>query len=434
MLRTWSASAVNWPRIMKLREWRRMPSAIIARRPAVAQRRYADAEAASLLRRALALVADFPESAGRDERELELLVDLGLALVTTQGYAMPEVGETYERALMLSRRLGEHKHLYSVLSGSWVFHIVRGQLETARDVALQFLDLAGGESEATLSAAGHFLLGCSNFHLGEFASSEEHLRKALEVFGGGSHSALTLFTGPDIGVFCRSYLSHVLWHLGLPDQAARKSQEAIAEARRLSHPFSLAVALNYAAMLHLFRREGAETLSRAEESAAVSRQYDFAYYLPMAGILAGWARSAVGDTEAGLEQLRRGIEALKATGAELRLPFYHGLLAEACAAAGRTGEGLANLSIAFAFQSKNGEQWASADLHRIQGDLLLRSGDPEQAPSLTGEPWRQPGRRVRAWVSCAPPPACAGCRRRQRTPWRWSACISHSPKASRFRI
>jgi len=59
--------------------------------------------------------------------------------------------------------------------------------------------------------------------------------------------------------------------------------------------------------------------------------------------------------------------------------FYYGLLAEACAAASRAGEGLANVAIGFAFQSKNGETWASWDVHRIQGDLLLQSGDREQA-------------------------------------------------------
>ena len=109
---------------------------------AVARHRYADAEAADLLRRALVLCRNFPESARRDRQELELLVTLGPVLVTTQGYSTPEVGELYERALLLSRRLGENEHVFPVLSGAWVYHVVRGQLETAREVAQQCLDLA----------------------------------------------------------------------------------------------------------------------------------------------------------------------------------------------------------------------------------------------------------------------------------------------------
>ena len=116
----------------------------------------------------------------------------------------------------------------------------------------------------------------------------------------------------------------------------------------------------------------------------------------MAEILAGWSRSREGDGE-GLLQLRNGLEALKATGAELRTPFYHGLLAEACAAEGRTGEALANISIGFAFQNQNGETWISADLHRIQGDVLLKAGDAVEASACFRralEASRQTGARL----------------------------------------
>ena len=54
-----------------------------------------------LLRRALALCRGFPDSDRRLEQELDLLVKLGPALVTTEGYSAAEVGETYERALEL---------------------------------------------------------------------------------------------------------------------------------------------------------------------------------------------------------------------------------------------------------------------------------------------------------------------------------------------
>ena len=87
----------------------------------VARQRFSDAEAAELIRRALRLCREFPETAKRDNEELELLVTLGPSLVTTHGYSMPEVGETYERGLLLSKRLANNKHLFSLLSGAWVF-------------------------------------------------------------------------------------------------------------------------------------------------------------------------------------------------------------------------------------------------------------------------------------------------------------------------
>jgi predicted ATPase len=158
-----------------------------------------------------------------------------------------------------------------------------------------------------------------------------------------------------------------------------KSEEALAAARQVSHPFSMAIALDYAAMLHTFDRDMERARIRSEEAAAVCRKHGFTYYLSVAEILAGWAMALTGDAQAGLARLRQGLETFKASGAELRLPFYHGLLAEACAQAGQPGEALANISSGFAFQAKNGEAWASPELHRIHGDLLLLRGNRPQA-------------------------------------------------------
>ncbi|MGI8959714.1 MAG: hypothetical protein ACR2IV_08155 [Bryobacteraceae bacterium] len=65
--------------------------------------------------------------------------------------------------------------------------------------------------------------------------------------------------------------------------------------------------------------------------------------------------------------------------AEIRLPYYFTLLAETFGRAGLVGEALASLSTGFAFASKNGEDWAAAELNRVQGDLLASEGKPEPA-------------------------------------------------------
>jgi len=259
--------------------------------------------------------------------------------------------------------------------------VVRGDLETAGALAAQCLDLAQQEGAAELCVLGDFILGVYNFHLGRLEASAAHLERALANYSGGSHPAVALFAGPDIGVFCRSYQSHLAWHLGREEEAVSISQESLAAAHRVAHPFSMAIALDYAAMLHVFRHESGPALAHAEEAAAVCRKHGFTYYLSMAEILAGWAMATgdEGDRGAGVSRMRHGLEALKTLGAELRLPFYLGLLAEACARCGQLGEALANISNGFAFQTKNGEIWAAADLHRIHGDLLLQNGNPLQA-------------------------------------------------------
>lgn len=345
----------------------------------VARKRFSDSEAADLLRRALRLCREFPESVKRHNEELELLVALGPSLVTTQGYSMPEVGETYDRGLLLSRQLANNKHLFSLLSGAWVFHIVRGNIEESRRLAQEAVDGAQRDGVAPQRMASHFLLATSLFHLGKLGASWEQLEKASPTYSDPSHPALAFFAGPDVGVFCGCYQSHLMCQFGDVELAVAKSNEAVERARELSRPFTLGIALVYSAMLNVYRRNGMQALTAAEEASEVCRKHEFPYYLALADIFAGWGIGMQGDTAAGLARLRQGLDEFRATGAGLRLPFYYGLLAEVLGSAGLFREALANVASGFAFLNKNGEAWAAPELHRIHGDLLLQSKDISQS-------------------------------------------------------
>ena len=348
------------------------------RAAAYARQRYADTEAADLLRRALALCRGFSDSDRRMKQELDLLVSLGPALVTTEGYSAAEVGETYERALSLSRRLDD-RNVFVILSGAWVFHMVRGDLEIARQFSLEFLQRAEREPTPGLLLAGNFLLGSSLYHLGQLKVSLSHMTAAIGAHSGPSESVLALFAGPDIGVFCRCYLAHLAWHREDGNHADRHAAEAMAAGERIRHPFSEAIALDYSAMLHVFRGESRLALDRGREAVELCSRHSFAYYLAMANILTGWAAAAEGGVSAGLAQLRGGMDEMRRLGAEIRLPYYFTLLAETLGRAGLIGEALASLSTGFAFASKNGEEWALAELHRVQGELLAAEGKLEAA-------------------------------------------------------
>ncbi len=337
----------------------------------VARGRYADAEAASQLRRAISLCRELPESRNRELLELELLVELGPVLVTTSGYAADEVGETYQRAEDLLHLPGALRHLTTILSGSWVFHEVRGHFETARALSERLVEAGRQEQEGSEAIlAGEFLSGSCLFHLGDFTESERLLTLVLENYTGTGSMAIRVFAGPDLGVFCGAYLSHALWHSGKRQAALWRMEASRRSAVAVGHPFSMVIALNYAAMLHVFEADPEKALAAASEASAICMKYGFAYYGSMAEILAGWGEAQAGRLESGIVRLKTGIDSLRATGAEMRLPFYYAMLAEVCLKAGRTGEGLAHVSTAFAFQGKNRETWSVPMLQRVQAAIL----------------------------------------------------------------
>ena len=342
-----------------------------------ARQRYANTEAADLLRRALSLCRGFPQSDGRLKQELDLLATLGPALVATEGYSAAEVGETYHRALEISQRFDD-RSIYAILSGAWAFHAVRGDLNVAEQFSLDFLKAAEREGAAGLLRAGNFLMGSSLFHLGRLEESLRHMRAAMGRHDRSEESVLALFAGPDLGVFCDSYLAH-LNCLREEEDADPFAAGAIAAANRIRDPFSQAIALAYAALLHAFRAESAAALERGSEAVQVCTRHGVSYYQAVGNIVAGWATAAEGEVANGLSQLQQGLDAFRTLGAELRLPYYLSLLADTFGRAGRMSEALATISTGFAFASKNGEEWAAAELHRTQGELLLREGKADAA-------------------------------------------------------
>ena len=60
--------------------------------------RWAMTEAVAQLRKGLDLLSRMPDDAARQERELDLQIELGHALFATKGYAAPEAGEAFARA------------------------------------------------------------------------------------------------------------------------------------------------------------------------------------------------------------------------------------------------------------------------------------------------------------------------------------------------
>ena len=163
----------------------------------------------------------------------------------------------------------------------------------------------------------------------------------------------------------------VLWHLGYPDQALQKSNAARTLAQELSHPFSLAAARVYAAMLHQLRRERALTQEWAEAGITLAREQGFPVWLGQGTVLQGWALAEQGQSEEGISQIRQGLATHQAIGAGLFQSYYLALLAEAYGKAGQAEEGLAALAEALTVVDKSGERFYEAELYRLKGELTL---------------------------------------------------------------
>lgn len=347
-----------------------------------AQERSAHAEAIAHFNKGLEALMALPESRERDQQELALCIDLGKSLTTTKGWAGPEAEAVYVRAWELCQRTGHTSQLVSVLWGYSQVYIVRADFIQHREVGARSFSLAHQRSDAMLLMVSHWLTGTNLFHTGDYLTSWRHLEQAHRLYDPQRRPThVTL--GVDFRVFTLSYMSHTLWGLGYPEQAVQRSCEALALARDVQHPFSLALAQAYAAMLHQFRQEPHTASTHAAMALALCTEHRIAYYLAWATLIQGWALAAQHRREEGLTQMQQGLTAFQATGGRLRLPYYLALLAEAYGHSGQVEKGLHLLDKACADMQQTGEHFWEAEQHRLQAELLLAYSTADQTTAAT---------------------------------------------------
>jgi predicted ATPase len=334
-------------------------------------------EAIMHLTQGLELLPSLPESPARIQHELDLQIALGHALIVLKGQAAPEAAQAFIRARALCQQLGETPRLFEALAGLRMIHEARGELLKARKLAEQLLCLAQHQQDRAHLMRAHRVLGGTLFYLGAFAPARASLDQgiALDTLPRGRSVAVPLSDhiqgGSVLGVSCRRDVALTLWYLGYPEQARQRSDEAITLAQELAHPYSLAYALYFAAMLHGLRREAPAAQAQAEALMVLARQQEFPSRLVRGTVLRGWALAAQGQSTEGIAQMRQGMDAHRSMGA-IQSPYDLALLAEAYGWIGQTAEGLHLLAEALALTHRNGGYYYQAEVHRLTGELLLR--------------------------------------------------------------
>jgi predicted ATPase len=335
-----------------------------------AQRLSANQEAIHHLTQGLAMLKTLPDTPAHARQELALQLALGNALAVVKGYGAPEVGETYSRAQELCRQVGEMPQRFTVLHGLFGYHNLRNELQTARALAEQMLRLAQNQPDPTLLVPAHHVLGNNLLFLGEFGLAREHLEQGITFYDALHHRAYVRSYGQDEGVACLANLGAILWLLGYPDQALQRSRQALTLAQTLSHPFSLAIALNFATLVHWLRQEAQATQQHAEALLRLATEQGFALVWPIGVFYQGLLLVRQGQVEEGIAQLERALTARRATGSKVDPPF----LLELAAAYGQTGRaetGLNLLAEALVMMDKHHDHIWEAALHQRKGELLL---------------------------------------------------------------
>ncbi|MFG3598248.1 ATP-binding protein [Bradyrhizobium sp. RDI18] len=333
------------------------------------------AEAAAHFGKALELLAGLPKSSQRRSSELSLQLALAGALVAAKGWASPQAGEAYARARELCCEAPEGAHLAIALSGAWSFLHNRAEIRAAYQLADELAVLAERRNDSDTKLMTHRNLGISHLFRADFSRALHHLRQALTFYDQAEHRPPRL-TPSDICVTCESFVAWSLLLLGQADQALAQSRRALAWARELSQPYTLAFALHVNCVFHQLRGDGAILEERAEELVALATDHGFPHFVGSGTCFGGWARLSVGGSiEEAISRMRWGLATKRATGAEIKVPYYLGLLAEAHRRANRSAEAISVLNEALEVVERTDERWYEAELYRLMAEALITKSD-----------------------------------------------------------
>ena len=336
-----------------------------------AKTRSAYVEAITHFSNGLEALAVQPETPSRLEQELALQLALAPALQATKGNRAHELEPVFSRARELCQQLGDTRQLFPVLMGLW-FYYSSHQSQTAQKLAGELVDLAQYWNDPALLLQAHHVSWTTAYFRGDWTAHLRHVEQGLSLYAPQDHYTYAAHYHHDPGVCRLNMSSHALWVLGYPDQALARGQEALRLAQDLSHAQSHVLAFLYAAELRLWRGDARTGQELAEAALTLCAAHEFAAHLQWATILHGRLLTMQGLYTIGLTQQQQGWSAMQARSSGFQGTFQ-AMIAETYRAMGQAETGLAVVAEALTRATNLGYHYWDAELHRIQGDLLLLS-------------------------------------------------------------
>ena len=337
-------------------------------------------EAIAHLSKGLQALETLPGSLSRARQELGLILTLGPALASVKGAGFQDIMHRYRRAWELCQQVGDQRQLATVLAGQRRFYVMRGDLQSALEVAEELLTVAQQLDDISLHLHALFELANGLIWMGDFVRTRAHLDQVIALSEQSSpHQLSSIYAEGDTVVLSLMQRALVLWLMGFPDQAFHSSQSALSQLHTVGHAYNQAVINNWGTHLHHYRRDAAAARRQAEAALALSLEHGIGHRSIQARMLQGWAWCVQGAIEEGLAEIRAGLTAYRATQSTILITYFLTLLAEAYQLADRTPEGLCVLQEALGQSQTAGECYWQAEIHRLEGELRLRLTIPEMS-------------------------------------------------------
>jgi tetratricopeptide (TPR) repeat protein len=307
----------------------------------------------------------------RAERELDLQMALGPALVATKLHGHPDIGQTYARAWELCQQLGDHSRGFTALRGLQAYHQNLFEMEKAQHFAEEALRVAERLDDPARLVGGHMTVGATLYWQGKLEPALAHFRRGFELFDPDTQ--VPDWPGSHPGLQCQLFPMLISWMLGYPDRSLDELRAVVGSAETLRHSVTLVRALCYAALVHSFRHEPSAVADHAERALRICEERGIESLRGLVLCANGWALGVSGDSEKGLAQITQGLDSY---GLGVSQHALLALQADVRLAIGDPEAALASVAAGLEAVERMGGGPLEAELHRLKGQALLAGAGP----------------------------------------------------------
>ena len=341
-------------------------------------------EAVAQLTRALDQIASLPANPEVRSDQIRLQVALITPLIHVKGYAAPETKAASERARLLieqAEAMGEPPEdpllLFSVLYGFWAHNYVACNGDVMRELASHFPALAEKQTSTALLMIGHRLMGLSLMTTGDIVGSRPHYNRAIALYDPIEHRPLAArFAGVDARVLLFTHRSWALWFLGYPEAALGDVDYALRDAREIGQAATVMYALGLTTLSDLFCGNYEAATAKSDELMALADKKSALFWKARGMMNWGCVLALTGKSADAVQMITSGISARRSTGATLNVPFSLLYLASAYANLRQIDDAWRCIAEATTAVETTKEKWPEAELHRIAGEIVLKSPEP----------------------------------------------------------
>lgn len=246
-----------------------------------------------------------------------------------------------------------------------------GKNDEALAMANEFLSKSRETSDNILLMVAHRVMGSTFLTIGDFQRSRQHFEESIALSKTEVKQSVYRLYMVEPQVASLLLLSWDLWFLGYPDQALARVSEALALARNLAQPYSIAFAHYMTSVVHLLRGDAARALESAEQSFEMSREQRFSLYELLSTISRGRALSELGRFQEAVSEIQTGLTEGRRAGVGFMLPMMYSWLADAHAQSGDNDAAASMIEQTLRdISDDTGRSW-EAELHRQRAEILL---------------------------------------------------------------